>query len=94
MFGHRAWLRAARREGRATQTHGTHNRTDNRRGAAQRSTIATAKMRKDDGRRRALSVLSRLSPGVGIAAGCGLLAAEDSGARSAAIREQTSPSPG
>lgn len=51
-------------------------------------------MRKYDRQRWALSVLSILSPGGGIAAGCRTLAVEDSGARSAAIREQTSASPG
>ena len=51
-------------------------------------------MRKYDRRCRALSVLSILSPGGGIAAGCRSLAVEHSRARSAAIPEQTSASPG
>jgi hypothetical protein len=51
-------------------------------------------MRKYDRRCRALSVLSIVSPGGGIVAGCRSLAAEHSRARSAAIPEQTSASPG
>ena len=51
-------------------------------------------MRKYDRRCRALSVLSILSPGGGIAAGRRSLAVEHSRARSAAIPEQTSASPG
>ena len=51
-------------------------------------------MRKYDRRRWVLSVMSILSPGGGIAAGCRSFAVEDAGARSAATLEQTSASPG